>query len=144
MLRITDLWNYAKKNAKDTFSGGVHMKISKLEEQVKEVSVKKAGTGALSAASYGIGKIPLVGQELSFLFDHAVSDPISDAVNAKALDLLLQQAESGGELHKIIQYRNEKINANIDDVFGQYTVMRKYFELKMKDRPLPESVRRRL
>lgn len=139
MLKKDELWNTAKRMAKEFASGGVHMKIAKFEEQLKEVGVAKATTIALSATSYGIGKVPLVGQELSFMFDHAVSDPISDAVNTKALDVLLQQAEAGGDFHKVIQYRNEKINADFSDVFGQYTVMRKYFEKKMKDRPLPES-----
>ncbi len=140
MLKKDELWNTAKRMAKESSSGGVHMKIAKFEEQIKEVGVAKATTIALSATSYGIGKVPLVGQELSFAFDQLVSDPIGDAVNAKTLDVLLNQAEAGYDnTHKVIQYRNEKINADLADVFGQYTVMRKYFEKKMKDRPLPAS-----
>ncbi len=140
MLKKEELWNTAKRMAKESSSGGVHMKIAKLEEQIKEIGVAKATTVALSATSYGIGKVPLVGQELSFAFDQLVSDPIGDAVNAKTLEVLLNQAEAGYDnTHKVIQYRNEKINADLADVFGQYTVMRKYFEKKMKDRPLPKS-----
>ena len=106
---------------------------------MKELGVNNVASGALSLASYGLGKIPLVGSEVSFVFNKAVADPAKDLVNSKTVEHLLKEAQTRGEVHKLIQYRSEQALTFMDDMFAEYTVMRDYFSLNISTRKLPDS-----
>jgi hypothetical protein len=137
-INVIKLWGRAKEAAKSALTGGLEKKAAKLKEQMKELGVNNATSAALSVASYGLGKIPLVGSEVSFVFNKAIADPAKDLVNSKTVEHLLQQAQAR-DVHKLIQYRSEQALTFMDDMFAEYTVMRDYFSINMSSRGLPES-----